>query len=118
MKRNAIRKSKQVSSMSGPNRNKKSETRVSILNENHFWKIQVNRIMISIKEPNKRQIGKLENRNRFQACQDQIDIINLKQGYLILKEYPFIYYNIFILLLCILLCCVRVIFCRYLKKKV
>ena len=36
-----------------------------ILNEYQFWKIQVNRIMISIKEPNKRQIGKLENRNRF-----------------------------------------------------
>ena len=42
--------------------------------------------MISIKEPNKRQIEKLENRNRFQACQDQIEIITLKKGYLILNE--------------------------------
>ena len=57
-----------------------------ILNEYQFWKIQVSRIMISIKEPNKRQIEKLENRNRFQACQDQIEIRNLKQGYLILNE--------------------------------
>ena len=45
--------------------------------------------MISIKEPNKRQVRKLENRNRFQACQDQIEIITLKQGYLILNEYQF-----------------------------
>ena len=63
MRKNAIGKSKQVStSMSGPNRNKKSETRVYIiLNEYQFWKIQVSRITISMKEPNKRQIGKLEN---------------------------------------------------------
>ena len=60
-----------------------------ILNEYQFWKIQVSRIMISIKEPNKRQIEKLENQNRFQACQDQIEIITLKQGYLILNEYQF-----------------------------
>ena len=31
----------------------------------------------------------LENRNRFQACKDQIEIINLKQGYLILNENQF-----------------------------
>ena len=31
----------------------------------------------------------LENRNRFQACQDQKEIITLKQGYLILNEYQF-----------------------------
>ena len=31
----------------------------------------------------------LENQNRFQACQDQIEIRNLKQGYLILNEYQF-----------------------------
>ena len=47
-----------------------------IYNEYQFWKIQVNRNMISIKEPNKRQIGKLENQNRFQACQDQIETRN------------------------------------------
>ena len=32
----------------------------------------------------------LENRNRFQACQNQIEIRNLKQDYLILNEYQFL----------------------------
>ena len=47
--------------MPGPKRNKKSETRYLILNEYQFWKVQVYRIITSSKEPNKRQIGKLEN---------------------------------------------------------
>ena len=62
MRRNAIGKSKQVSSMSEDQKEIRNlKQGYLILNKNQFWKIQACRIITSSKEPNKRQIGKLGN---------------------------------------------------------